>query len=274
MGSRMARHILDGGFSLTVWNRSPGPAREFEEAGVTVADSPEQAVASADLVITMLATPAAVREVMIDGGVLQAMPEDSIWADSSTVSPAFARQSSEWAQTHGCRYLGIPVAGTREPAAAGTLRVLVGGAKSTLDEVRSVLETYSSAIVHVGPEADRGAALKILVNGMLAQSMLVFSEAIKMGEAMGMDRDFLYDTLPGLPVIAPFVQGKVSMMKSDDFGDASFPLELMHKDLNLIVETAYEKDQPALLAALAREIYGRAKAAGMGREDFAAVHRT
>ena len=272
MGSRMARHIQQAGHELTVWNRSAEPRDAAARLGTKTADTATAAVAEADLVITMLATPEVVTKVMVTDGVLDAMPANAIWADSSTVSPAYARQSADWATARGLRFLSIPVAGTRGPAEEGTLKVLVGGSKDILDEVRPVLDSYSAGIVHVGEAVDRGAAFKILVNGMLAQSMLVFSETVKLGEAMGLPQDFLLKALPGLPVIAPFVGSKVEMFKTQDYSDVSFPLELMHKDLNLVVQTAYETDQPTPLAAVAREVYGRAKQAGRGREDFAGVH--
>ena len=273
MGSRMARHIARAGHPLTVWNRSPGPRQAAADAGIATSNTAAAAVADADIVITMLATPEVVTEVMLgSGGVLKAMKPGAVWADSSTVSPAYVRQSAASAAERGVRFLSIPVAGTREPAEAGQLKVLVGGPAELLEEVRPVLESYSAGIIHVGEEIDRGAAFKILINGMLAQSMLVFSETVKLGEAMGLDQAFLLRALPGLPVIAPFVASKVEMIRSGDYTDASFPLELMHKDLNLVVETAYATDQPALLAAAAREVYGRAKQAGRGREDFAGVH--
>ena len=272
MGSRMARHIVDGGHQLTVWNRSPEAAEAFRDTTATIAASPAEAAKEADVLITMLASPDVVQAVMLDGGALDAMSPGSIWADASTVNPAFARQSAEWAMQRDLRYLGAPVAGTREPAAEGTLRILLGGDAATLEEVRSVLETYSSSILHVGSEPDRGAALKILINGMLAQSLLVFSEALHLGKAMGMDQELLLRVLPQLPVIAPAVSGKAEEMRKGAYDDVSFPLELMQKDLNLIVQTAYECNQPALLAAVAREMYGRARSAGLGRSDYAAVH--
>ena len=272
MGSRMARHILEAGHELTVWNRSPGPGKTLEAAGARLADDPIAAVADAQIVLTMLSTEEVVEAVMLSGGVLDAMRPRAIWADASTVGPQFALRSEEWAVARALRYLGAPVAGTREPAQAGTLKVLIGGPASTLQEARPVLEAYSAGILHVGEAADRGAILKILINGMLAQSMAVFSETVKLGEALGLDTDFLLTQLSQLPVIASFVGSKTGMMRTADYGDASFPLELMHKDLNLVVQAGYAIDQPVLLASVVRELYGRARKEGRGRDDMAAVH--
>ena len=272
MGSRMARHILDAGHELTVWNRTPGAANELVSAGAHRADSAAAAARGTQLLMTMLATPEAVREVVLDGGLLDEMPAGAVWADSSTVGPAFVRECAAAAAQRGVRFLSTPVAGTREPAAAATLKVLVGGPADVLEDVRPVLESYSAGVIHVGAEIDRGAAFKIIVNGMLAHSMLVYSEALHLGRAMGLGQDFLLKVVPNLPVIAPFVGAKTEMVRSGDYADASFPLELLHKDINLLVEAAYEYGCPLPLAALSRELYGAARAAGRGREDFAAVH--
>ncbi|MFK8161158.1 MAG: NAD-binding protein [Lewinella sp.] len=118
----------------------------------------------------------------------------------------------------------------------------------------------------------QGASFKMLVNIMLAQSMLIFSEAVLLGEKLGLDKDFLLNVLPGLPVTAPFTKFKAEMIREDNY-DVQFPLEWMHKDLHLAALTAYEEDQPLYLANLTKEVFAAARADGMGRLDFAALHR-
>jgi 3-hydroxyisobutyrate dehydrogenase/glyoxylate/succinic semialdehyde reductase len=110
----------------------------------------------------------------------------------------------------------------------------------------------------------------MLVNAMLAQSMLVYSETALLGEKLGFSREFLMDTLPNLPVTAPFLKGKAELIKGGNY-EPQFPLELMLKDLQLLDVTAYEENQPLFLAGLAKSVYGHANNAGHGRDDFAAV---
>lgn len=275
MGGRMATHLQRAaGIELTVWNRGERARQPLVALAAKSADSAVDAVAEAELVLTMLSDPGVVEAVMLDGGVLDAMPQGAVWADCSTVDPAFTRRCSEVAGSHGIRYLGTPVAGTRGPAEEGTLKVLVGGPKDVLEDARPALEAFSAGVIHVGEEVDRGAAFKLLVNGMLGQSMLVFAETLKLGVAQGLDREFLLKALPGLPVIAPFVGAKVEAIRAGDYSDVHFPLELMHKDLALLVQTAYEVGQPAFLASVAREVYGQRvqdTTTKHGRMDFAAV---
>jgi 3-hydroxyisobutyrate dehydrogenase-like beta-hydroxyacid dehydrogenase len=89
---------------------------------------------------------------------------------------------------------------------------------------------------------------------------------------MGIDKEFLLQALPKAPVIAPFTQFKTDMIRSGSY-ETMFPLELMHKDLHLAALSAYELNQPLLMANLAKEIYAQANQKGLGRMDFAAVHQ-
>lgn len=107
---------------------------------------------------------------------------------------------------------------------------------------------------------------------MLAQSMLVFSETVLLGEKMGLDKNFLLDTLPNLVVSAPFTKAKAESIKANDY-EVQFPLELMHKDLHLACLTAYEENQALYLANVTKEIYANAKNSGLSRLDFSAIYQ-
>nr|WP_181550175.1 NAD(P)-dependent oxidoreductase [Desulfosalsimonas propionicica] len=272
MGKAMARNLLKhDNAMLTVFNRSPKPAQELEKAGAGRAGSPAEAVGKADVVFTMLSSPEVVESLAFgDSGFVDAMDQEAVWVNCSTVNPSFARSCAEQAEQRGFKFIDAPVAGTKKPAQDGELTFLLGGEKDDIENLRDLFELMGKTILHVGP-AGQGSAFKMLVNALLAQSMLAYAETALLGEKLGFSRQFLMETLPGLPVSAPFLKGKAALIQNGDF-EASFPLELMHKDLHLVDITAYEENQPLFLAGLAKQIYGRAKAAGHGRKDFAAVH--
>jgi len=271
MGSRMATNLLKHeGITLTVFNRSPEAMAPLKNAGAQAADSAREAVADADMVFTMLSAPEVVEKVAFgDGGFIDAMGEGALWINCSTVNPSYTRECAERAGARGLRFLDAPVAGTKMPAETGELTFLLGGESAAVEEVRPLLDHMGQKILHVGP-AGQGSAFKMLVNALLAQSMLVYSETALLGEKLGFSRDFLMDTLPNLPVTAPFLKGKAELIKEGDY-DPQFPLELMLKDLQLLDVTAYEQKQPLFLASLAKSVYGQANNAGHGRDDFAAV---
>ena len=117
-----------------------------------------------------------------------------------------------------------------------------------------------------------GSSFKMLVNAMLAESMVVFSETVVLGQKLGMDREFLLNVLPGLVVSAPFTQFKAQNIKAGNY-EAQFPLELMLKDMELVEKTAEEVGQNLQLAGPTRELYENAVNDNLGRLDFAAIHK-
>lgn len=272
MGSRMAKNLLKNGVELSVYNRSEAPAKELEDLGAKRSLSMEEAVREADIVISMLSTPEVVQAMMLDKGTgIHHMKENSLWLDCSTVHPSFSRQAQLLAQDKGIRFLDAPVAGTKPQAENAELVFFIGGEKEDFEKAAPYLQFMGQKLLHLG-ETGKGASFKMLVNSLLAQSMLIFSETLLLGEKMGLDKDFLLNNLPNLPVIAPFTKVKAEMIRNKDY-EVNFPLEWMHKDLQLAALCAYENDQPLPMANLAKEIYAQAKKQGLGREDFAAVHK-
>ncbi len=272
MGSRMAMNLLKNGVDLTVFNRSEEPLKEFGVKGAKVATGFPDAVKKADVVFTMFSTPGVVEDIMFgEKGCLVSMEKDALWVDCSTVDPEFSKESAKIAANYNVRFMDTPVAGTKAPAENGTLTFFVGGSNSDLEEIRSILSFMGSTIIHVG-ETGKGTSLKMLVNAMLAESMLIFSETLLLGEKMGFSKDFLLDTLPNLPVIAPFTKAKAELIRKQNF-DPQFPLEWMVKDLNLVLKTADASGLEIPMAQLTREIFDEANNHGMSRNDFSAIYK-
>ncbi len=272
MGSRMAKNLLKKNVTLHVFNRSTEPMRELEKFGATLAKSYSEAVQGADIVFTMLSSPEVVEKIALsDNGFITEMKNNAIWVDCSTVNPSFSHKESIAAKNHHIRFMDAPVAGTRPHAENAELVFFVGGEIGDLKEIEPFLSYMGNKIVHVGG-IGKGAALKMLVNSLLAQSMAAFAETILLGEKLGLSKDYLLDNLPNLPVSAPFTKAKAEMIRADNY-EAQFPLELMYKDLHLVALTAYENNQPLLMANLAKELYANAKRGGFGRKDFASLYK-
>jgi 3-hydroxyisobutyrate dehydrogenase-like beta-hydroxyacid dehydrogenase len=272
MGSRMARNLLNNNVKLTIYNRSDEPARALEQRGALRASSASEAVREADVVFTMLSSPEVVTEVVTGpAGFLPSMQKRALWVDCSTVNPSFSRTAREAAAQQQLRFIDAPVAGTKPQAELAELVFFVGGDQSDLAEVEPLLNFMGQKVMPIG-DVGQGTSFKMLVNVLLAQSMVLFSETLLLGEKMGLDKNFLLDTLPNLAVSAPFTKAKAEMIRNNNY-EVQFPLELMYKDLHLAALTAYEHQQPLYLANLAKELYGRAVQNGMGRQDFAAVHQ-
>lgn len=272
MGSRMASNLLKNGVKVTVYNRSKDIIDSLIKQGAEAADAASSAVVDADIVFSMLSTPEVVESIFLkEGGALESMKPGAIWADCTTVNPSFSLRAKLAAEQAGLRFLDTPVAGTKPHAENAELVFFVGGEKSDLEVVEPLLNYMGKKVLHIGPSG-KGASFKMLVNIMLAQSMVIFSEAVILGEKMGMDKDFLLNVIPGLVVAAPFTKFKAEMVRADNY-EVQFPLEWMYKDLHLATMTAYENDQTLFLANLTKELFADAKKKGMGRLDFAAIHK-
>ncbi|MEM6395469.1 MAG: NAD(P)-dependent oxidoreductase [Bacteroidota bacterium] len=272
MGSRMATNLLNSGADLIVYNRSEAPRKKLEELGAQSTDDLHQAVANADLVISMLSRPEVVEELFFgQNGALSAMKSSSTWADCSTNNPSFSRRAAEESKIYNIRFADAPVAGSAPQAETSQLAFFVGANQKLFAELEPVLKPMGTKVMHLG-DVGQGSAFKMLVNAMLAQSMILFSESLLLGEKLGIDKEFLLKAMPGLPVVAPFTQFKVNMIRNGEY-PVQFPLELMLKDLHLAALTAYEVGQPLYLANVAKELYASANQEGLGRRDFAAIHQ-
>jgi 3-hydroxyisobutyrate dehydrogenase-like beta-hydroxyacid dehydrogenase len=272
MGSRMAHNLIKNNYKLVVYNRSKKKADSLIKAGAQWADSPLDAATEADILFTMLSNPEAVYEVsMGEGGFLSGMKENSLWVDCSTVNPAFSRDLSKHADEFGIRFLDAPVAGTKQPAQNGELTFFVGGNQKDFEEVKPLLEKMGKKIIHLG-ECGKGTSMKMVVNLMLGAAMASFSEAMVLGEALGFDKDTLFNTLLGGPVTAPYLTAKKVKFASGEF-ETDFPLQWMHKDLTLVLDTADETDVTLPTVSAVKEVFSLAMQEGYGDLDFSALYR-
>jgi 3-hydroxyisobutyrate dehydrogenase-like beta-hydroxyacid dehydrogenase len=268
MGGGMAANLARAGRAPVVWNRTAGKAKALEPLGATVAESPAEAARDADVVITMLADPPSVREIA--AAFLPVLKAGALWINATTIDPDCAREMAAQAQERGARYLDAPVTGSKIPAEKGELIFFAGGAADDVAEAGPLLEIMGRRTVHVGP-VGAGSAVKLCNNLLALAGFLAFSESIAAGEAMGVETDVLLEALTTSPVAAPLLGLKAHKLRNRDWSP-EFPLHLAHKDMHLLMETAYAANLPLPLAAAVKERYGDAKARGFGGEDFSAVH--
>ena len=273
MGSRMAANLLKHGHSITVYNRTKAKANELVDAGAHWADSAAALAAQVDVVLTMLADPAAVEMTALgDDGFLQAMQPDAIWMDCSTTNPSFAQRMADAATQHGVRFVDAPVAGSLPQAEQAQLVFIVGGDAALVAQLQPIFDAAGRAVNHVGEKPGMGNALKLVINHMLATSMLAFAEGLVLGEALGIEREKLFDTLIGGPVTAPFAGSKRGRIEAGDYS-AQFPLQWMQKDTQMVSIAAYENHVAMPLANATKEAYMMAMRYGYGEHDLSAIYR-
>ena len=273
MGSRMAENLLKKGHELVVYNRTKQKAGPLIAAGAIWAPTPADVAKQVTVLITMLAKPDAVAETALIGkhGFLNHLADNSLWIDCSTVNPSFSKLMAHEAKQRRVRFLDAPVTGTKGPAEEGQLLFFVGGEKADMDEARPLLEAMGRAVHHIGGYG-MGTSMKMVGNLILAQAMVAFSEAIVLGESLGIPKDLLFNTLLSSPVAAPFLAMKRGKLESGNF-ETEFPLQWMHKDTQLVAETAYEAGVAIPATNTVKEIYALAVRKGLGEQDFSAVYK-
>ena len=270
MGSRMAANLLRAGHELSVWNRSAAKAQALVKAGARLASTPADAARHAEIAFTMLANPDAVTAVALGpDGFLGALPRGATWVDCSTVTPSFSRRMAEEAAARGVRFLDAPVAGSLLVAEKGELTFLVGGAEKDLEACRPLLSVMGKTIRHVGATG-MGSSFKLVNNMLLGNAMAAFSEALALGEALGLSRGMLLDALIGSAVTAPFLAGKKEKLATGRY-ETEFPLRLMHKDLQLVSAAAYELGVPLPATHAVKELFSQAAARGLADVDFSGI---
>ena len=268
MGGPMARNLAAAGLDVRAWNRSRESADPLADHGVELADSPADAAAGVDAVLTMLPDGDAVREVM-QAGALEAMGNSAIWIQTSTVGLTATERLKELADASGVQLVDAPVLGTKQPAEEGALIVLASGPKELEARCRPAFEAVGSKAVWLG-EAGAGSRMKLILNSWLVALVAGLAETISLARALGEDPARFLEIIDGGPIGLPYAELKGRAMVERDY-PASFSLQLAEKDAKLVVEAAEQAGLSPQLAKAAVRMYERAAELGHGDEDIAAV---
>lgn len=272
MGSAMARAIDRAGFELCVHNRTRDRAAILAtQVGCRIAETPAEAAATADVVITMLADDAAVRATYEGpAGLLAGARDGVILVDMSTIRPDTITSFEAAARGAGAGILDAPVSGSTQLAEAGTLTLMVGGEKADLERARPALDAVSKTIFHMGP-LGTGAAMKLAVNTVIFGLNGALAEGLVLAEAAGIDRALAYDVIAAGAAGAPYVGYKRAAFLEPDATPVAFSLDLTDKDLGLITAYAAALGVELPQTAVNRTVVREASTDGRGATDFSSV---
>ena len=269
MGRGMARSLIRKGHSLRVYNRTKAKAVEVVRLGGTAVDTPADAARDADVVITMLADPAAV-QACYEGptGILSTLRAGAVVIDSSTVSPPTTQKMAQLVRQKDAHLLDAPVFGSKNEAETGTLGFIVGGDRAAFDSVQDVLSGLGKS-TYMGPSG-MGATAKLVVNLVIAAELQAFHEGMVMATKAGLDPDLMYSVLMNSRAKAGIFEMKAPNILKRDF-TTFFPLRLMDKDMRLALETADALKIPLPVVQAVKGVLGACVAAGQSEEDFSAA---
>jgi 3-hydroxyisobutyrate dehydrogenase-like beta-hydroxyacid dehydrogenase len=271
MGLPMAGNVLRGGHEVTVFNRTLSRCDPLRDDGATVATSAAEATCDAEVLVTMLADPAAVEEqILADEHVLADAPDGLVWLEMSTIGPTAARSFASRAAEAGAQMLDAPVSGSVTVAEAAALVSMVGGDAAALERARPVLEAMTKAHFHLGASG-AGAAMKLAVNTMIAASTVAISEALVLAEAAGIERADAYEVIAAGALASPFIDYKKAAFLDPDGTPPAFALDLMRKDLKLALEQGQAAGLPLLGAGASADVMTLAAGLEGGDEDLVRV---
>jgi len=263
MGRRIAARLVAAGHPVSGWNRTAiDPAAV---PGVAIRSTPAAVAAASELVITMLADPAALRAVVLgDDGIASSVHDGLVLVDVSTVGPAAVLEVAARLPP-GTALIDAPVLGSLARVESGTLRILVGGDGPAIALAEPVLAVLGE-VVHAGPPGS-GAALKLVANAATGSLPVLLSDALGLARRLGVETAVALDALEatGLGGFVERVRGDVERGEHPP----SFRLALARKDLDLVLEAAGEP--PLTMVHAAAERLRSAEAAGLGNRGFTAV---
>jgi 3-hydroxyisobutyrate dehydrogenase len=265
MGTGMAKNIAKAGIPLRVWNRSRERAEPLAEHGITIADSPAEAVEGADVVVTILFDLDAVESVMKD----VTLSANAVWAQMSTVGLEGTARLAQLSD----RFLDAPVLGTRQPAEQGKLLVLASGPAELRPAVSPVFDAIGSKTVWVGDEPGAASRLKLVLNSWVLSLMTSTAQSVAFAEGLGLDPKLFLESISGSASDSPLAHGKGSAIIARDFTPA-FSLDGGEKDARLIVDAMRSAGVDASIVTAMGGMLRRAQELGHGDEDMAAVYHS
>ena len=271
MGRPMASNLCRKGFALTAYDVNPAAVAELEQLQARGAASVAEAVADSNVIITMLPTPAVVRQVVSgEAGILSHAKPGSVMLDMSTVDPETTDTMAALARARGIGFVDAPVGRLASHADRGESLFMVGGSEADVARVRPMLEAMGNTIYHCG-DVGTGTRTKLVNNYLAVTSCQLNAEALALSQRFGLSLPTTLDVLYGTTAVNGQLKiaWPVKVLKGDI--EPGFTIDLAHKDLTLIVEAANAARVPMPLAAAAREAFSTARARGMGAKDFSAM---
>jgi 3-hydroxyisobutyrate dehydrogenase-like beta-hydroxyacid dehydrogenase len=272
MGAAMASNLVAAGHAVTVWNRSQAATEKLASLGAKVASTPDRA-AQVEVLHSMLSNDQAVREIFIDGGLLDVMSPGTVHVNHATISVALAKQLAEEHAKRGIGYVAAPVFGRPDVAAAGKLNILVAGQASVIEKVKPLLEVLGAKLWPMGDAPERANVVKLAGNFMLVTAIESMAEASVLTRAYGVSTADFLELMTSTLFASPVYQIYGKSMAEQRFTPPGFALPLGLKDVMLAQDAGYAAQVSMPLAGVLRDSLLEAIADGAESMDLSALAR-
>ena len=270
LGEAVGLHLLESGYSLTVYNRTISKTASLKEKGAAVVDQPKLVAESSDLVITCVKDADAVNHVLFGrDGLVAGKQADIAVADMSTINPNAAKEISKKLHGEGIRLLEIPVMGGPNVAIDGKLVLMASGDKEVFEEYGEVFDTIASKTFFLG-ESGSAHSIKLAMNLQISLLALALAEGITLTRKAGFDPEKFLEILNSTYFSTGMSQYKAYKMIRDEY-QPTFTLKNLKKDLDAITAAAKDFGATLPIAERANEIYKDAENAGFGDIDYTGI---
>jgi 3-hydroxyisobutyrate dehydrogenase-like beta-hydroxyacid dehydrogenase len=265
MGSLQAAHLAEAGHELTVWNRTRSKADDWAaEHGATVAASPAEAAAQAEVLFTML-----VDGEQVAATLAEVDHEGLLAVDMSTIGALATRDIGASLAERGVRFMDAPVTGSAPKAADGTLTIMAGGEAEDFARAEPLFREMGELVLHVGP-LGHGQSIKLINNAVAAANASTLGQALLAGAGAGVDLGKLVEVMNAGSGGSAMSALKAGPMRAHDY-TTLFKLEHMLKDVRLCLEEAQASGVGFPSAAAVRDVLSAGMGRGLGDADFAAL---
>jgi putative dehydrogenase len=271
MGMGVAGTLARAGFPLRVRDIRRDAEDKARAAGAVVCASSAELARGCAVVITLVVDSGQTDEVLFGAdGAAQALAAGSVVMMSSTVAPSYAEALAARLASHNILMLDAPVSGGPAKAHAGTMSMMLAGVDAAFDTCREVLEAISGKRFRISAHAGDGSKAKIVNNMLAGVNLAAASEAIALAIKLGLDPRVMADVVSASSGASWMFSDRMPRVLSGDYAPKA-ALDILTKDLSILLQTAREQGFPANIAAAAHRAYVDAVARGHGAEDDAAL---
>lgn len=269
MGRPMARRLLNAGYEVIAYNRTKEKALTLEQAGAKIVDRPVEAINEASVVILMVADFKASQAVLFPENN-QVNYENKTVIQMSTISSRQSLYLKEQVQQKGGEYFEAPVLGSIAEAEKGELVVLVGSTAEQFERWRFLLTCFTPEPIYVG-EVGQAATFKLALNQLIASLTAAFAFSLGLIKKKGIPLDLFMQVLRRSSLYAYHFDKKLDRMWGENYINPTFPLRLLYKDVNLMVEEGLEVGLEVDALKALSHLLEKAMERGWAEKDYTAI---
>src|ERR687894_1529462 len=274
MGAPMARCLLSAGFGLGVFDVREESSRPLAEMGARGAATPGEAAENADALFLMVVNAGQAEVALFgEGGAAGALAPGAAVVVMSTVGPEPIRKLDGLLSEQNLRLLDAPVSGGVARAERGDLLIMAGGPGDLFEELRPPLEAMGSTVVHCGPAAGDGQAVKLVNQLLCGVHIAAAGEALAYAQALGLDPESVYETIRHGAAGSFMLEDRGRRMLDRQFLPAKSAMDIFVKDMGLVRKGAGERGFATPLSDVAHQLYEKGSSLGFGGEDDSGILR-